>query len=484
MGKWRLNKAIKFRDVQVSQRIVLLMLMLVLGLFSCEKGEEDSGTEGEAMIIPANLETVRVPSRNELKLLDEYKVNGPMGKTVPLPDIDFDSQDLTYADVAPIIANNCIFCHKENGNAPFALTDYKKVKKRAGAIKKVMERRLMPPWMADNHYSSFFNAPAISDSSRALIVNWINRDCPPSGVNEYPNHLANQDKAILTKPDLVLTWEEEHVITSNEDTYQCFVYDPELEEEVYFSGVEFLSSNPEVIHHLMLYLDTGNVLSDTNQYWDCKDDGIVEKFLPIQSWSRGMRPFVLNPELGYKIPKGSKFLLQTHYGNENNKGRKEKTTMKFYFTKPPIEIVEFEVLNKLEIFYPANEVVTESLNYFVEDSISIIGVVPHAHFLTKKFEVYAVTADGETIPLLRIPFWDYLWQGQFIYDKPVMVPKGATVYCDVVIDNTASNPTQPNDPVRDVTYRTNSTDEMLSLVLLKKPYKKRDENLELAKFLN
>ena len=459
--------------------IIALSAFLVLGC-----GDQQEPIEGD-QVEEVEAMPERIPTVKEVALLEEYKSFGPTGKTAPLPDVDFSDRDLTYADIAPIIANNCVFCHKADGNAPFALTDYKKVKKRAPMIKRVLERRIMPPWMADNHYSSFFNAPAISDTSRSLVIDWINRGCPSSGVNQYPNHKANVERAILTKPDLVLTWEEEHTITSNEDTYQCFVFDPELEEEVFFSGVEFLSSNPEVIHHLMLYLDTGNVLSDTSRiYWDCKDDGIVNDFLPIQSWSKGMRPFVLNSQLGYRIPPGSKFLLQTHYGNEMHKGRKEKTTMKFFFTKPPIEEVEFQVLNQLDIFYPADKIITETLTYFVEDSISMIGVVPHAHFLTKKFEVFAETKEGKMIPLLKIPYWDYLWQGQFIYDKPVVVPKGATIYCNVVIDNTAANPTQPNDPVRDVTYRTNSTDEMLSLVLLKKPYRTGDENLELAKFLN
>ncbi len=104
--------------------------------------------------------------------------------------------------------------------------------------------------------------------------------------------------------------------------------------------------------------------------------------------------------------------------------------------------------------------------------------------MTKKIEIFAVNEDTkEIIKLLKIPDWDYLWQGQYINTLPVIIPKGSTIYCNVVIDNTADNPTQPNSPVRDVFYNTNSSDEMLVLVLLTKPYKEGDSQLQVAKFL-
>jgi hypothetical protein len=60
----------------------------------------------------------------------------------------------------------------------------------------------------------------------------------------------------------------------------------------------------------------------------------------------------------------------------------------------------------------------------------------------------------------------------------VLATVASTVYAF-----TEKHPTQPNHPVRDVTYQTNSNDEMLVLVLLSKPYKKGDLDLEVARFL-
>ena len=98
-------------------------------------------------------------------------------------------------------------------------------------------------------------------------------------------------------------------------------------------------------------------------------------------------------------------------------------------------------------------------------------------------EVYAICPDKKIIPMLKIPEWDYLWQGDFLFDEPLVLPKGSLVVFSLVIDNTASNPTQPNYPVRDVKYGTNSPDEMLVLILIKKPYKSTDDYLKVARYL-
>ena len=110
------------------------------------------------------------------------------------------------------------------------------------------------------------------------------------------------------------------------------------------------------------------------------------------------------------MPKEAKFLIQAHYGDENNKGREVNTTLKFHYTDSLVEEVDFEVINKLDIKYPKDSIMVETLSYKVEGSISILGLLPHAHFLAKKVEIFALNGDtNEIIKLLKIPDWDYLW---------------------------------------------------------------------------
>ena len=412
-------------------------------------------------------------------LLSEYIKNQSIDYKNVFPDLNIDSLNIDFATVSRIIGTNCLHCHTPNGNAPFSLNTTNDLIKRKEVIKEVLTKKIMPPWMADNSYSSFFNAPKISDQERAIVCKWLDNETSKTN-NEIKNNTSIKS-IVKDIPDMILE-QKKHIISSNDDTYECFIYDPKLKEDIYVSGIEFKSDNPEVIHHLMLYLDTNDVIRKNN-CWDCKNDGIVNKLLPIQSWSKGMRPFELTAGLGYTIPKGSRFLLQAHYGNENNKGREVKTSLKIHFADNFKENVNFLILNKLDIFYPADSIMVETLSYRTKETISVLGVVPHAHFLTKKIEVFAISPNKkEVIQLLKIPNWDYLWQGQYIYNSPIIIPKGSTVYCNLVIDNTVNNPTQPNYPVRDVTYQTNSNEEMFVLVLLNKHYKKGDEKLEIARF--
>ena len=62
------------------------------------------------------------------------------------------STDLTYArDVAPILQENCLKCHREGSVAPMALETYEDVRRYASRISHRVVRRQMPPWPIDRN---------------------------------------------------------------------------------------------------------------------------------------------------------------------------------------------------------------------------------------------------------------------------------------------------------------------------------------------
>jgi hypothetical protein len=52
-------------------------------------------------------------------------------------------------DIAPILYQNCVTCHRPGEVAPFSLLTYQDAAKRAKLISTVTERRYMPPWKAE-----------------------------------------------------------------------------------------------------------------------------------------------------------------------------------------------------------------------------------------------------------------------------------------------------------------------------------------------
>src|SRR5437763_11421101 len=76
----------------------------------------------------------------------------------------------TFAkDIAPIIWANCAGCHHAGEVAPFTLTSYDDVKKRAKQIARITHSRVMPPWKAEPGFGEFQDERRLSDQQIGLI---------------------------------------------------------------------------------------------------------------------------------------------------------------------------------------------------------------------------------------------------------------------------------------------------------------------------
>ena len=65
-------------------------------------------------------------------------------------------------DVAPIIFDNCVTCHRPNHIAPMSLGSYEEARPWARSIKDVVVSRVMPPWGADPENSLKFSNERVS----------------------------------------------------------------------------------------------------------------------------------------------------------------------------------------------------------------------------------------------------------------------------------------------------------------------------------
>ena len=58
-------------------------------------------------------------------------------------------------DVAPILFDNCVSCHRPGEVAPMPLRSYEEVRPWARAIKDKVVTRKMPPWFPDPNFGTF-----------------------------------------------------------------------------------------------------------------------------------------------------------------------------------------------------------------------------------------------------------------------------------------------------------------------------------------
>jgi len=90
--------------------------------------------------------------------------------------------------------------------------------------------------------------------------------------------------------------------------------------------------------------------------------------------------------------------------------------------------------------------------------------------------------DGTTKDLLLIKDWDFNWQGDYRYAKPVALPKGTTLSMRFTYDNSSENVRNPNQPPKRVRYGLQTTDEMAELWFQVLPRNPSERNLLGADF--
>ena len=108
-------------------------------------------------------------------------------------------------------------------------------------------------------------------------------------------------------------------------------------------------------------------------------------------------------------------------------------------------------------------------NFVVQDElklpidVDVLGIYPHAHYLGRELEGWAILPNAQKKWLIRIPNWDIDRQSIYRYREPVFLPRGSVLHMHYVYDNSRDNVHNPNDPPIRVRAGNRSVDEMAHL---------------------
>jgi hypothetical protein len=100
------------------------------------------------------------------------------------------------------------------------------------------------------------------------------------------------------------------------------------------------------------------------------------------------------------------------------------------------------------------------------------------HLLGKSFKSFAITPDGDMIPLIHIPEWDFNWQQTYQFKDLLKIPRGSVIYAEAKFDNSKNNPQNPYFPPAKVRYGWGTKDEMMNLIFEYLLYEPGDEYLD------
>ena len=372
-------------------------------------------------------------------------------------------------DIAPIIFQNCSTCHRPGQSAPFNLLNYQDVKKHMKEIAEVTARRYMPPWLPEPGYGDFAGARLLSAQQIGAIQQWVAEGGVEGNPGELPALPEWNEGWQLGDPDLVVTMPQRYSLPAEgKDVYRNFVVPVPLAARRYVKAVEFRPGNPKIVHHAFIRLDR----TRESRQRDARDPepGFSGIHAPptaqpppghFLSWQPGKRVSREPDGLPWLLETNTDLVLQLHL-KPTGKPEEIQSSVGFYFTNHPPTNTPIKIwLVSYDIDIPAGEA-----DYVLKDSytlpvdVQVLAVLPHTHYLGKECQGYATLPDGTRQWLLRIRQWDFNWQGDYRYDKPVFLPKGTSVTMEYTYDNSTNNVRNPNQPPQRVRYGPRSSDEM------------------------
>ena len=352
-----------------------------------------------------------------------------------------------YADVLPILQQNCQICHRTEGAnmggqiAPWPLVTYQDARVRAPRMAKAVREGRMPPWSAAAwHKGTFENERVLEDEEKATIIAWAEEGTPagnPADAPPTPDFLTRAMNSgsewTLGEPDLILSFDEEYCL--DDDLRDIYVDIPlnltaeQLPDDRWIKSVEY--RNGPAVHHIV---------------------GGVGGLVP------GAAPRVYEDGYGRLLRAGPREInFNMHFNKVPGPGTAVCSNVKvgIIFKESGDVIRHVTGGNGLfirPIMIPAGaESYSASREYVFEEDVEILSFMPHMHLRGKAAQYEITYPDGRHETLLHVPNYAFNWQHTYKFAEPPVVPAGSVLRFTLWWDNSENNPNNP-DPTADVTW--------------------------------
>ncbi len=364
--------------------------------------------------------------------------------------------EFTYAsNVASILNQHCVACHRAGQIGPFVLDNYDDASAWGEMIAEVVTERRMPPWSANSEYGQFANDCSLNAEERNILLRWVEQGTPLGNAQDIPAVPEfTPGWQLADVPDFVCNVTEKPVdIPATGDVrYKYFTYDPNFSEDKWISMAELRPGNLKVVHHILCF-----VVPREAKELEQELDGFLVGYVP------GMLP--VSPREGYakKIPKDSKLVFQVHY-TPNGRATTDQSQLGLKFVD--VADVTHEIITtcavnpKFEI--PPNDpaFAVEAWNRQKLKAWEVVSMMPHMHLRGSAFRYEAFYPDGKREILLDVPHYDFNWQTSYQLAVPKALPAGTRIHCQAVFDNSLNNLNNP-DPTKKVAWGDQTWEEMM-----------------------
>ena len=342
------------------------------------------------------------------------------------------------ADVAPILKERCVNCHREGGIAPFAMNSHQMVMGWSAMIKETLMTKRMPPAQVDPDINHFSNARYISKEELQTLVHWIDAGAPRGTEGTDPlEGLTFQEGWQLGEPDLIVYAEDFVVPATGVIDYRYPIIDLPFEEDVWVKAVQFIPQERTVVHHMIASVVEPQYSRDA----PAEERGDV-RFL--EGYAPGKEEATIFPEgTGVFIPKGHKIRLDSHYTTMGREVR-DRTAIGLYLSDevPEHEFRTYRLSHEGEslVIEPGNMDHRVYASYVFYKEVTMYAFRPHMHTRGKDMRFKVIYPDNTTEDLINVANYNFGWQPTYRLTEPKVLPAGSRVVIDGAFDNSEYNP--------------------------------------------
>jgi hypothetical protein len=412
-------------------------------------------------------------------------------------------------DVAPILFNRCVTCHRPGEVAPMSLLTYDDARPWAKTIKSKVVSREMPPWGADPAHGKFKDERRLSQREIDTIAAWVDGGAVKGADADLPPAPSFATGWSGGQPDFVFELPEVEVAAEGQMELQYRWVRIPFETDRFAETLELRPSNTAVLHHAradVVSLPEGATVIDgklvfqdapgSSEFDRRRNRPPVDGFdfarSTLISFIPGSHVERYGPGTGKRLEAGKYVRVELHY-TPSGQPEKDRTRLGVRFAKGPVTHEVFTILtprpftrapgadptyvvrDKELRTAPAPDgtpgrVVLPNIAPYEKDyelvavmpvteAITLHSLLPHMHLRGKDLTWIVTWPDGRDEIVLRIPNYDFNWQILYQLETPLKLPAGSKITTVAHFDNSAANKYNPA-PDREVFWSDQSWDEM------------------------
>ncbi len=331
-----------------------------------------------------------------------------LGIQTPLPRTYFQS-------IEPVIRAKCLPCHAPGRSAPFSLASYEQVKRHSELVRVKAMTFTMPPSLGESDFGNLSKSAKMTDSELVDLQKWMQAGMPRGEGEDRPT--APILEWNLGKPTKLYSITPNSSVRKEGARYwMTTILDPGFYGDL--RAFDIVPEDRQALQSVTLaYLEPGT----SKQAPKISESfGSVTQFGAklIGAWAPGYKSWVLPRDVGLRIPKGARFVVQAHF---QPIGRKAASGMKlglYFASSPQKKQAKWITMSKEEFEIPANEAISLSMQTTLEKPVRIFAVLPEARFYCSKIQLKA-DIDNRTKRVFETMAWNPYWVGNFAPQAPI-----------------------------------------------------------------